>query len=59
MSYKLHAASFWRWHSVREIRDGVYVEPPSREPTHTEIIVELWNNTCANLHGFAFNKEVP
>lgn len=50
--------TFWRWHSVREIKDGVH-DPSGREPDLAEIIEAFWDDTFAGLHGFSFDKEPP
>lgn len=59
VSHASETRTFWRWHSVREIRDGAYVDPPNREPTHTEIVANFWSATFDDLHGFSFGKETP
>ena len=52
--------SFWRWHNVRELRDGCYVTPSNKKPpTHDKILAAFWEDTFAGLHGFAFDEAQP
>ncbi len=59
VSYDVTKRTFWRWHSVRELKDGVYITPSNRKPTTDEIIEWFWNDTFSELHGFSFNKDDP
>lgn len=59
VAYDGRRRTFWRWHSMREVRGGCYVVPSDRKPMHPEILAEFWDNTFGDLHGFAFNKEDP
>ena len=56
VSHDGRSRTFWRWHSVRELRGGCYVTTSDRRPTHDEIIVEFWDNTFGDLHGFDFER---
>ena len=49
--------AFWRWHSVRELREDCRVTPSKRRPTHDEIVAEFWDNTFGDLHGFDFERD--
>lgn len=49
--------TFWRWHTVREIKNGCYVAPLSKEkPSPDEILTRFWDDTFAELHGFDFER---
>ena len=49
--------SFWRWHTVREVRGGCYVVPSDKKPTHDELLNRFWQDTFAELHGFDFKED--
>ena len=66
VSHEGRRRTFWRWHTVREDRRiegssaSVYVRPSNdKRPTHGEILARFWDDTFADLHGFAFNKDAP
>lgn len=50
VSYDGRKRTFWRWHTIRE---------DSKKPKATDIILRFWDDTFAELHGFAFDKNDP
>ena len=64
VTHKNGRRTFWRWYTVREDRPignggSVYVTPSNKKPTHDEILARFWDDTFADLHGFAFYKDAP
>lgn len=58
--------TFWRWYTVRELKDGrkagvgLYVTPSNeKKPKASEILERFWDDTFAELHGFSFDKDEP
>jgi hypothetical protein len=48
--YDRRKRTFWRWYTERK---------SDKKPTATSIILRFWDDTFAELHGFAFNKDDP
>jgi len=59
VSYDGRKRTFWRWHTVREGDKGLSVDrhAPRKYPAPDEIVRRFWDDTFAELHGFAFNKD--
>ena len=58
VSYDGVSRAFWRWHTMRELKDGFYITPSNeKKPQAAEILKHFWDATFAELHGFSFNKD--
>ena len=50
VSYVGRKRTFWRWHTVRE---------NNKKPMADVLVKHFWDDTFADLHGFAFDKDDP
>lgn len=47
--------TFWRWFNTRRLNEsGVALRPDETPPTPEEVLARFWDDTFAELHGFAF-----
>lgn len=50
VTYDGTTRTFWRWHTERK---------SDKKPKAGDLVKRFWDDTFAELHGFAFNKDGP
>lgn len=51
--------TFWRWYRDRKVRHGMAHAERNPKPSTEDVLRRFWDDTFAELHGFAFNKDAP
>ena len=60
VSHSGRRRAFWRWYTERNYVHGRFVASMSKtKPKAGDILQRFWDDTFAELHGFAFDKEMP
>ena len=69
VSYGGRRRTFWRWHTDREFSSRPAAKhadlvagrlvAATKKPRAEDILRHFWDDTFAELHGFAFDKEAP
>ena len=60
VSYGGRSRRFWRWYTERSlVADRLIATTAKTKPKTGDILRRFWDDTFAELHGFAFDKEAP
>ncbi|HSX22838.1 MAG TPA: hypothetical protein VLE97_08715 [Gaiellaceae bacterium] len=59
VSYDGRRRTFWRWYTDRKVRHGSTHAERNPKPREADILRRFWDDTFAELHGFAFDKDSP